>query len=259
MKKTIALLLIVGMSGCSNEKKETLDYAKLLKIKEAIERGSGNAIQQYGEMIGPENLANIESDPKFIEIKNQALADLNGLIEEALEKGVDKEALVACIHENGADSPICARYVEEVRSNTSPRLEQFHAEVKKFLANHADKNQHLPKVKGNCKAVHSGIFQLFIEGDTMLISRDETSQIEQFRGDVRKEKITWIDDCTYHLELVKEEQDPDVHLVGPGGFLNDGFVEIIHVTEEYYMYKIFEAVDGKEGELVDIGKVYFTK
>jgi hypothetical protein len=266
MKKLIALSLMVvpiaiGIgTGCSGEKKEeTLDYAKLLKIKEAIERGSGNAIQRYGEMIGPEKLANIESNPEFIEIKNQALADLNGLIEEALNAGVDKEALVACIKENGADSPICARYVEDVRSKASPRLEQYDADLKKFLANHADKNKHLPKVAGNCKAVHSGIFQLFIEGDTMLISRDENIQIEQFRGDVRKEKITWVSDCTYRIELIKEEKDPDVHLVGPGGFLDDSFVEIIHVTEEYYMYKIFSSVDGKAGELIDIGKVYLTK
>lgn len=259
MKKTIALLLIVAVTGCSTEKKETLDYAKLLKIKEAIERGSGNAIQRYGEIIGPEKLANIESNPEFIDIKNQALADLNGLIEEALEAGVDKEALVACIKENGADSPICARFVEDVKSKASPRLEQYDADLNKFLANHLEKNKHLQKVAGNCKAIHSGVFQMFIEGDTMLISRDEASQIEQFRGDVRKEKITWIDDCTYRLELIKEEQDPDIHLVGPGGFLNDSFVEIIHVTDAYYTYKIFSSVDGKAGELVDIGKVYLTK
>src|SRR5262245_33972108 len=128
MKKYVTLLLVVSLAACSSEKKEAFDYAKLLKVKEAIERGSGNAIQRYGEMIGPEKLANIENDPRFIEIKNQALADLNGLIEEALEKGVDKEALITCIRENGADSPVCARYVEEVRSNTSPRLEQFDAE-----------------------------------------------------------------------------------------------------------------------------------
>lgn len=265
MKKAIVLLLTFAIpiaigTGCSNEKKEeTLDYAKLLKIKEAIERGSGNAIQRYGEIIGPEKLANIESNPEFIDIKNQALADLNGLIEEALEAGVDKEALVACIKENGADSPICARYVEDVRSKASPRLEQFDADLNKFLANHLDKNKHLQKMAGNCKAIHRGIFQLFIEGDTMMISRDETTQIEQFRGDVRKEKITWIDDCTYRIELINEEQDPDVHLVGPGGFLNDSFVEIIHVTDEYYTYKIFSSIDGKAGELVDIGKVFLTK
>ncbi len=259
MKKAIVLLLIVAITGCSNEKKEALDYAKLLKVKEAIERGSGNAIDRYGKMIGPEKLANVESDPAYIEIKNQALADLNGLIEQALEKGVDKEALVACIRENGADSPLCARFVEEVRSSTAPRLDQYEADLKKFLANHLDKKNHLPKVDGNCKAIHSGIFQEFIEGDTMLISRDATTQIEQFRGDVRKEKVTWINDCTYHLELISEEADPVVKLVGPGGFLNDSFIEIIRVTDEYYMYKIFDSANGEPGELVDVGKVYLTK
>lgn len=259
MKNRIALLLILAIVGCSPEKKETPDYAELLKIKDAMERGSGDAIKRYGEIIGEDKLANIESDPQFIELKDQALADLNSLIVEALDQGADKDAVVACIKENGADSPACAQYVEQVKTSTAPRLRQYDTDLTKFLAKHADKNNHLPKSAENCQKVHNGIFQMIIEGDTMLISRDENSQIEQFRGDVRTEKITWVNDCTYRLELVKEEEDPFIHLVGPGGFLNDTFIEIIRVTDDYYMYKIFNSVDGQEGDLVDIGKVYMNK
>lgn len=259
MKKPIVLLLVAIMVGCSTEKKETLDYAKLLKVKEAIERGSGNAIKRYEDMIGTPQLARIETDPQFIELKNQALADLNDLIVAALEKGVDKDALVECIRQNGADSPECTQYVQSVRSSTMPRLKQFDADLGKFIANHLDKNSHLPKDAGNCKSIHMGVFQLLIEGDTMLISRDKDTQLEQFRGDFRKEKVTWISDCIYRLELIKEEADTTHIMQGPGGFLNDSFIEIIRVTDEYYMYKIFDSINGEEGELVDIGKVYLNR
>ena len=259
MKKLLALLLIATMVGCSSEKKESLEYMKLLKVKEAIEKGSGNAVKRYGDMIGSDRLKNIEDDPKFIELKNQALADLNNLIVEALENGGDKQALIDCIKENGADSPQCEQFVKPVRSNTTPRLKQFDADLTKFIANHLEKNSHLPKDAGNCNAIHKGVFQLIIEGDTLLISRDKDIQLEQFRGDFRKEKVTWINDCTYHLELVKEEMDSTNHFQSQIGFLNDSFIEIIRVTDEYYMYKIFDSVNGEEGELVDVGKVYFSK
>jgi hypothetical protein len=259
MKKLIALLCIVTVVACNTEKKESLDYVKLLKVKEAIEKGSGNAVKRYEDMLGANHLENIEANPEFIDLKNQALTDVNNLIVEALENGVDKQALLDCIKANGADSPQCEEFVKPVRSNAMPRLQQFDAELGKFIANHLDKNSHLPKVEGNCNAIHMGVFQLLIEGDTMLISRDKDTQIEQFRGDVRREKVTWINDCTYHLELIKEEVDSTQLLVGPGGFLNDSFIEIIRVTDEYYMYKIFDSASGEEGELVDIGKVYFNK
>ena len=259
MKKLLALLLITTMVGCSSEKKESIEYMKLLKVKEAIERGSGDAVKRYEDMVGDSHLDNIEANPEFIELKNQALSDLNNLIVEALERGIDKEALLDCIRNKGADSPECAQYVQTVKANTTPRLKQFDADLGKFLANHLDKNSHLPKDAGNCNAIHIGVFQLLIEGDTMLISRDKETQIEQFRGDVRKEKVTWVNDCTYHLELVQEEADTTVMLQGPAGFLNDSYIEIIRVTPEYYMYKIFDSANGQEGELVDIGKVYFNK
>jgi len=262
MKQSILLLLIVLITlgtGCGPEKNESTNYAELLKIKEAIERGSGNAIKRYGDLIGADKAVAAQSDPQFIELQQQAIADVNNLIIQALEQGVDKDALLACIRDNGADSPACAQYLESVKTTTSPRVKQYDADLGKFLAKHAEKNQHLPKTNVSCAGVHSGIFQVFIEGDTMLISRDEKSQIEQFRGDVRTEKITWINDCTYRLQLVKEEQDPFIHLVGPGSFLDDTIIEIIHVSDEYYMYKIFSSVEGQEGELVDIGKVYLLK
>lgn len=249
----VAIPIAIG-TRCSTDKKE-LDYAKLLKVKEAIERGSGNAIKKYGDIIGPEKLADIESNPEFIEIKNQALADLNGLIEEALEKGVDKEALVACIRENGADSPVCAKFVEEVRTNTSPRLQQYNADLKKFLANHLDKNSNLPKISDKCKTVHTGIFQEFVEGDTVVISRDESSEVEKYRGEMRVEKITWVNDCTYRLQVVSAETGGAAEKVS-ADFPDDCFIEIIKVTDDYYAFKIFEAVNGEMGDLVDIGKMY---
>ncbi len=255
MKTTIALLLILAMTACGPAQKETLDYADLLKIKQAIERGSGNAIKKYGDIIGPEKLADIESNPQFIEIKNQALADLNGLIEEALEKGGDKEALVACIRENGADSPQCAAYVQGVRTTTSPRLLQYNADLKKFLVNHLDKNSHLPKISDKCKTVHTGVFQEFVEGDTVVISRDESSEVEKFRGEVRVEKITWVNDCTYRLQVVSAEKGGDAEKV-TGDFPDDCFIEIIKVTDDYYAFKIFDVVNGEIGDLVDVGKVY---
>lgn len=257
MKKWTALVLLALLVGCGAEKKETPNYAEMLKIKDAIEHGSGNAIKKYSDLIGADKLANIESDPEFAKLKDQAMADLNSLIVEALEEGVDKEAVVACIRENGADSPLCAEYIQHVQKSTTPRVRQYDTDLGKFLAKRAD--DHLPKETSHCQKIHSGIFQMIIEGDTMLISRDENSQIEQFRGDVRTEKVTWVDDCTYRLQLVKEEEDPFIHLVGPGGFLNDTFIEVVKVTDDYYMYKIFSAFQGQEGELVDIGKVYFTK
>lgn len=259
MKKLIVMLLVAAIAGCSTEKKESTDYADLLQVKASIERGSGNALKRYGDLVGSDKLAEIESHPEFIQLKDQALADLNNLIVAALEQGADKDAVVACIKEKGADSPECAQFVSQVQESAAPRLRQYDAELGKFLAKHADKNNHIPKAAADCKKVHSGIFRVLIEEDTMLISRDETTQIEQFRGDVRKEKITWVDDCTYRLELVEEEQDPFIHLVGPGSFLNDTFIEIVHVSDEGYMYKIFSSVDGQEGELVDIGKVLIVK
>lgn len=259
MKNLIALLMILAVAACGPAKKETPNYAELLKIKESIERGSGNAIKRYGEIIGADKVAEIQANPQFIELQNQALADVNNLIVQALDQGVDKEALLACIHEHGADSPECAQYLEVVKSSTSPRLRQYDADLGKYFAQHAVKDNALSTSPSNCKKVHTGIFRVLIEGDTMLISRDENSQIEQFRGDVRTEKITWVDDCTYRLELEKEEQDPFIHLTGPGGFLNDTFIEIIHVADNSYMYKIFSSVEGQEGELVDIGKAYLVK
>lgn len=258
MKNLIVVLLLVGMAGCGAEKKET-DYAELLQIKAALEHGSGSALQRYGQIVGKDKLAEIESHPEFIELKNQAMADLNNMVIVVLEQGGDKEAVVQCIKENGADSPICAQYIEQVQNSTNGRLRQFDTDLGKFLARHADKNNHIPKAAANCNAVHSGVFQMIIEGDTMLISRDETTQIEQFRGDVRKEKITWVNDCTYHLELVQEEKDPFIHLVGPGGFLDDTFIEIVKVSDDGYLYKIFSSAEGQEGELVDIGKVDIVK
>lgn len=258
MKKHTALLSLLILFGCGAENKESLDYVKLLKIKEAIERGSGNAIQRYQDMIGSSQLQNIESDPQFIQLKNEALEDLNNLIVKALENGVDTEALVECIKINGADSPKCSELVKQVRTNTVPRLQKFDADLSKFIANHLDKNSHLPTPTGDCSAVRIGIFQLLIEGDTMLISRDKDTQIEQFRGEMRKEKVTWINDCEYHLELIKDQSDSTM-LKGPGGYLDDSFVEIIRVTDEYYMYKIFDVVNKEEGELVDVGKVFLKK
>lgn len=271
MKKLAALFLIAAFVGCNTEKKETVDYAELLKIKESIEKGSGYAIRRYQEMIDGSQLENIEADPKFIELKNQALADVNDLIAQALENGVDKDELVDCIKKNGADSPSCEQYVQQVKTNTSPRMKQFDADLGKFIANHLNENNHLPKLSGksDCNAIHNGSFQVVIEADTMTISRDQNFQIEQFRGDTRKQKVTWINDCTYRLELIKEESQTseeskasDESLTidkDAGGFLEDSFVEIIRVTGDYYMYKIFDTANDEVGQLVDVGKVYITK
>lgn len=259
MKKLLVLVCIAAVVGCNTGKKETVDFAELLKVKESIEKGSGNAIRRYEEIIDSSLLTGIEVDPKFIALKNQALADLNDLITQALEKGVDKDALLDCIRNNGADSPVCEQYVQPVWSNTSPRLKQFDTDLGKFIANHLDKNSHLPKAAGNCSAIHMGVFQLVIEGDTMLISREKDSQIEQFRGEARKEKVTWINDCTYHLQLVQAESDTTRQLAGPIGFLDDSFIEIIKVTDDYYLYKIFDSANDQEGELMDIGKAFVKK
>ncbi len=258
MKKLLVLLCISAVLGCSTEKKETIDFAELLKVRESIEKGSGKAILQYEEILDSSLLSNIAVDPKFIALKNQAVADLNDLIAQALEQGVDRQTLIDCIKENGADSPECEQFVQQVKSNTSPRMKQFDADLGKFIANHLNENSHLPKATGNCRVLHDGSFKLLQDGDTLSITRTEGFQVEQFRGDRRKEKITWINDCTYRIELIKEESQI-ADLQGVSEFLDDSFVEIIRVGEDYYVYKLFNTVDNQEGELVDIGKVYINK
>jgi len=258
MKKTWILLLSLAVAGCSTEKKETENYAEMLKVKEAIEHGSGDAIQRYQEMIGGDVLGNIEEDPAFVALKEDALADVNSLIIEALENNANSQAILDCIKQHGADSPECAQQVQAIRQKTSPRMEKFEAELNKFIANRLDKKNHLPKDAGNCRQVHIGIFQVLLEGDTMLISRDDKTQIELFRGEERKEQVSWINDCTYHLTLDKEQSD-STRFVGPGGYLNDSFVEIIRVADDHYLYKLFDSVNGQEGELIDIGKVFVRK
>lgn len=258
MKHAWILLLSLAVASCSTEKKETANYAEMLKVKEAIEHGSGNAIQRYEEMVGTSAVENIETDPAFVALKEEALADVNNLIVEALENNGDKQAILDCIRKNGADSPECAEQVQAIRQSATPRVQQFRAELNKFLANHLDKKNHLPKNVADCQKVHIGIFQLLLEGDTMLISRDDNSQIEQFRGEKRREDVAWINDCTYHLTLVDGKSD-GTRFAGPGGYLNDSFIEIVHVSDDHYLYKLFDSVDGQEGELLDIGKVFVKK
>lgn len=258
MKKVQLLLFTLAIAGCSTEKKESVNYADLLKVKESIERGSGNAIKKYQEIVGGDHLQNIETDPAFIALKDQAIADVNNLIIAALETNTDKQAILDCIKQNGADSPECAQQVEQLKSSASPRLEKYDAELRKFIANHLDKKSNLPKEASNCNRLHIGIFQVLVEGDTMLISRDNDTQIEQFRGEVRKEKVTWLSDCTYHLVLIKEQSDT-TKFQGPGGYLDDSIVEIIHVADDHYLYKLFNSVNNQEGELLDIGKVFVKK
>ncbi len=254
MKKLPVLLLSLAVAGCSTEKKENPDYASLLKVKESIERGSGNAIRRYEEIVGSSHLEDIDTDPAFVALKEQALADVNGLIIQALENNVDKQTILDCIRQHGADSPECTVHVQQLRVSASPRLEQYEAELSKFLANHVDKKSHLPKEAVNCQSVHIGIFQVLLEGDTMLISRDNDTQVELFRGEVRKEKVTWIDDCTYRLVVIREQSD-STRFQGPGGYIDDSFIEIIRVADDHYLYKLFDSVDNAEGDLLDIGKV----
>jgi hypothetical protein len=258
MKKLPVLLIVLTIASCSTGKKESPDYADLLKIKEYIERGSGNAIRRYEEIAGPGHLADISTDPAFIALKEKALADVNNLIIQALENDEEKLAVLDCIRQFGADSPECAAHVTHVRSSTAPRLRQFDAEVSKFLVNRLDKVGGFSKETLNCQNVRIGIFQVIVEGDTMLISRDDDTQVELFRGEIRKEKVTWIDDCTYRLVVMREQSD-STRFQGPGGYIDDSFVEIIRVADDHYVYKLFDAIDNEEGELLDIGKVYVKK
>lgn len=253
MKKSIALLFVIGIVGCSTQPKET-DYADLLQIKAEIERGSGDAVKRYGEIVGADKLAEIELNPDFINLKNQAIADLNTLIVETLEEGADKDAVVACIKENGADSEACREYVEQVRATTSPRLKQYNTELGKFIANHLDKKSHLPKGEGSCGVVHTGKFWQLIKGDTIRINRDEALEVEELNSNIRRERVTWLNDCTYRLELLAEGTEQ----ANLREFPDDCVIEIIRVTTDHYIYKIFESVEGQPGELVDIGKVYFA-
>jgi len=133
-------------------------------------------------------------------------------------------------------------------------MKQYNSELGKFIANHLDKKSHLPKAEGNCKAVHTGKFWQIINRDTIRISRDETTELEELNSVVRKEQVTWINECMYRLQLLAEGSE-DLKM---RDFPDDCFIEIIRVTEDHYIYKIFESNQGAPGELADIGKVYFA-
>lgn len=254
MKKTLSLLLVATVVACSPEKKETTDYADLLKIKEAIEKGTGNTIQRYAEIIGQEKLEGIETNLEFIQLRDDALADVNDLVVQALEGGGDKDAILNCIKENGADSEACRQFVEQMQTTTSPRVKQYNTELGKFLANHVHKNNHLPKADVSCKTIQTGKFWQLVNGDTIRISRDDSFEIEELNKVVRREKLTWINDCTYRLELVAEGTEQ----ANLRDYPDDCIIEIIRVTGDHYIYKIFESVNGAQGDLTDIGKVYFS-
>lgn len=252
-RRIITALLIVVIAGCSTRKKETADYAELLKIKEAIEKGAGNTLKRYADIIGTEKLEGIESNPEFIKLRDQALADVNNLIVDALERGVDKEALLTCIRENGADSETCKEYVEKIKTTTSPRVQQYRTELRKFIVGHLDRNNHLPKNAGECKLVRTGNFWQLVNGDTIHISREETEEVERLGSNTRKESVTWINDCTYRLQLLREGA---ASVSNPREFPDDCFIEIVRVTDDHYVYKIFDSTNGEPGDLTDMGKVF---
>lgn len=254
MKKIIGLLLIVALAGCSAEKKETPDYAELLKIKDALEKGAGNTLNRYAEIIGPEKLEGIESNPEFIRLRDDALADVNDLIVLSLEEGVDKDEILTCIRKNGADSEACKQYVEPLQSNASPRIKQYNTELGKFIANHLDKKSHLPKGEGSCKSIHTGKFWQVINGDTIRITRDDAFEVEELNEVVRKEQVTWINECTYRIQLIREGTEQ----ANLRDFPDDCIIEIIRIAGDHYIYKIYESANGVAGDLADIGKVYFS-
>lgn len=254
MKRIAIVLLIAALGGCSTEKKETPDYAELLKIKDALEKGTGNTLNRYTEIIGPEKLEGIESNPEFIRLRDDALADVNDLIVLSLEEGVDKDEILECIKKNGADSEACRQYVEPLQTNASPRLKQYNTELGKFIANHLDKKSHLPKGEGSCKAVRTGTFWQIINGDTIRITRDDTFEIEEMDKVIRKEQVTWINECTYRIQLIPQGTEQ----ANLRDFPDDCIIEIIRVTSDHYIYKIYESANGVAGDLADIGKVYFS-
>lgn len=257
MKHAWILLLSLAVASCSTEKKETPDYAELLKIKEAIEKGAGNTMERYADIVGPEKLQGIESNPEFIKLRDQALTDVNNLIVDALEQGVDKDALLACIREKGADSEDCKHYVEQVKATTTPRLEQYRTELRKFIVNHLDRNSNLPKNAEACKIVRTGNFWQLVDGDTVRINRDEEFEVENLGPAVRKQSVMWINDCMYRLQLLAE--GTTAPSASPRDFPDDCFIEIVRVTDDHYVYKIFDAVNGEPGDLTDMGKVFRNK
>lgn len=257
MKHAWILLLSLAVASCSTEKKETPDYAELLKIKEAIEKGAGNTVERYGEIIGPEKLEGIETNPEFIKLRDQALTDVNSLIVDALEQGVDKDALLACIREKGADSEDCKRYVEQVKETTTPRLKQYRTELRKFIVNHLNRNSNLPKNAEDCKIVRTGTFWQLVDGDTVRINRDEEFEVENLGPAVRKQSVMWINDCMYRLQLLAE--GTTAPSASPRDFPDDCFIEIVRVTNDHYVYKIFDTVNGEPGDLTDMGKVFRNK
>ncbi len=88
----------------------------------------------------------------------------------------------------------------------------------------------------NCKSFRIGTFKNVVDGKPTgtIIKRDENFQIEinEERGLETKDKVTWIDECTYRLSSVHDKSNsPNL------------IVRITETGEDYYLLTLWMESD----------------
>src|SRR5690606_2056646 len=178
------------------------------------------------------------------------------LIQNSLEKGVNKDELIKCIKENKTKNKSCNDYVQSVMDNIIPTLQEFGLDLGSLIVNELQDNNELPKINNplDCKAVQQGTFNGLIGEDKLSVTRSSDIQTEILGPTFRQFKLTWINDCTYELN----DKSSSANSINQDGheLLTKSLVEIIKVTNEYYLYKVYKVNDNGTRYLKDLGKLY---
>lgn len=255
-------ILIIVLFSCGTKKNgnaQETDLLKLFQIHQMIESGTEHTLTSYKEILGiPSSLTldNFNTNKKFKDLKEKYLKQVERRIMESIDTGVNKDELIKCIKENKTKNKTCNDYIQVIMDNIIPTLQNFGSDLGTLIVNELQDNNELPKVTNSidCKAVQQGAFNGLIGEDKLSVTRSSDIQTEIIGSTIRQFRLTWTNDCTYELT----EKNLATNLTNHDGheIITNSVIEIIKVTDEYYLYKLYKKGDNETRQLKDIGKLY---